>query len=185
MSRRALFPQAETKSVQIVAKLSEERGDQVPSRQTKIPKVRLPIRVKITLPYVLLALALAIAAAYVVSQIVLDTIEERFTNQLIEAGKLTNDWLAQEEDRLLETLRLIAYTRGVPEAVAAGNAETLRELVLPVAVNYQEDVIDLLDLQGTSVLSLHHRDQGQPEDYRASRGETIFRQWPFTKINLH
>jgi len=36
------------------------------------PAVRIPIRLKITLPYVILALLLALAAAYVVSQVVLD-----------------------------------------------------------------------------------------------------------------
>ena len=101
MSQRALTARAESKSDQM---------------QTNLPKIRVPMRIKITLPYVLLALILAIAAAYVVSQVVLDTIEERFTNQLIEVGKLTNDWMVQEEDRLLETLRLVAHTRGVPAA---------------------------------------------------------------------
>jgi adenylate cyclase len=147
--------------------------------QAARPKVRMPVRVKITLPYVLLALVLAIAAAYVVSQVVLDTIEERFTNQLIEAGKLTNDWIVREEDRLLETLRLVAHTREMPAAVQSADAEKLRELILPLAVNYQEDVIDILDLQGVSLLSLRHRSGGKLEDYSASRGETIFSQWDF------
>ena len=144
-----------------------------------LPKVQVPVRLKITLPYVLLALILATAAAYVVSQVVLDTIEERFTNQLIEAGKLTTAWLVQEEDRLLETLRLVAYTGEVPEAVSTGQAERLRELILPIAVNYQEDVIDILDQQGASLLSLRHRDEDRPEEYSASRGETVFSQWDF------
>ena len=142
-------------------------------------KVRVPVRLKITLPYVLLALVLAIGAAYVVSRVVLDTIEERFTNQLIEAGKLTTDWLVQEEDRLLETQRLAAYTGEVAEAVSTGEAERLRQLVLPIAVNYQEDAIDILDRQGASVLSLRHRDGGKLEEYSASRGETVFSQWDF------
>ncbi len=144
-----------------------------------LPRVQIPVRLKITLPYVLLALILATAAAYVVSRVVLDTIEERFTNQLIEAGKLTTAWLVQEEDRLLETLRLVAHTGEVPEAVAAGESERLRELILPIAVNYQEDVIDILDQQGASLLSLRHRDEDRPEEYSASRGETVFSQWDF------
>ncbi len=151
------------------------------SRQANLPKVRLPVRIKITLPYVILALLLAIAAAYVVSQVVLDTVEERFTNQLIETGKLANDWMVQEEDRLLETLRLVAYTREIPEAVVAGNAEELRELVLPIAVNYQEDAVEILDLQGVSILSLRHRRGGNLEDYDASRGDTAYRQWPLVQ----
>jgi adenylate cyclase len=153
--------------------------------QANLPGIRMPIRVKITFPYVLLALFLAIAAAYVVSQVVLDTIEERFTNQLIEAGKLTNDWLVQEEDRMLETLRLVAHTRGVPAALVEGDAEELRQEVLPVAINYQEEAVHLLDMQGTSVLSLRHRQGGNLEAYDASRGDTIFSHWDFVQPVLN
>jgi adenylate cyclase len=58
------------------------RPKQISPRQAAdLPKIRIPVRIKITLPYVVLALLLAIAAAYVVSQVVLDTIEERFTDR--------------------------------------------------------------------------------------------------------
>ena len=149
--------------------------------QVNLPKVRVPVRVKITFPYVVLALLLALAAAYVVSQVVLDTIEERFTNQLIEAGKLANDWLVNEEDRLLETLRLVSHTKGLPEAVAGQDAEELRNIILPLAINYQEDAIEILDPQGTSLLSLRRRPGGSLEDYDAHRGESIFGLWDFVQ----
>jgi adenylate cyclase len=149
--------------------------------QANLPKVRVPVRIKITFPYVVLALLLALAAAYVVSQVVLDTIEERFTNQLIEAGKLASDWLVNEEDRLLETLRLVAHTQGLPEAIAGQDAEQLRQIVLPLAINYQEEAVEILDAQGTSLLSLRRGPSGSMEDYEANRGETIFGQWEFVR----
>jgi class 3 adenylate cyclase len=148
--------------------------------QTK-PKVRVPVRIKITLPYIVLALLLAMAVSYLVNRVVLDTVEERFTNQLIEAGKLTNDWMVQEEDRLLETLRLLAYTQGMPEAVIAEDAERLRELALPLVINYQEEAIEILNVQGVSQLSLRHRSGGNIEDYSFARGEDIFTRWEFVR----
>jgi class 3 adenylate cyclase len=148
--------------------------------QTK-PKVRVPVRIKITLPYIVLALLLAMAVSYLVNRVVLDTVEERFTNQLIEAGKLTNDWMVQEEDRLLETLRLLAYTQGMPEAVIAEDAERLRELALPLVINYQEEAIEILNVQGVSQLSLRHRSGGNIEEYSFARGEDIFTRWEFVR----
>jgi adenylate cyclase len=62
---------------------SERKNNPDSPVQVKLPRVRFPVRMKITLPFVLLALVLAAAAAFVVSRVVLDTIEERFTNQLI------------------------------------------------------------------------------------------------------
>jgi adenylate cyclase len=170
---------------QALLKLAADRElRQISTTQADLPRIRIPVKMKITVPYVLLALALALGAAFIVSRVVIDTVEERFTNQLIEAGKLTNDWLVKEEDRLLETLRLLAYTQGVPEALSAGEAERLRQYALPLAVNNQVEALEILNLQGTSVLSLHHLSQGKAEEYSAARGETLFRQWSFVQAVL-
>ncbi len=178
---RPPFTRAELEQALYKLENPESETGLVSSLPAKLPRVRVPMRVKITLPYVLLALILATAVAFVASQVVLDTIEERFTNQLIEAGKLTNDWMVQEEDRLLETLRLLAYTQGMPAAITTADADRLRTLALPLAINYQVETIELLDSTGSSVLSLHHRPGGNLEDYSASRGETIFNRWDFVQ----
>ncbi|MFQ5932835.1 MAG: HD domain-containing phosphohydrolase, partial [Nitrospiraceae bacterium] len=142
---------------------------------------RFPIRYKITLPYIGLALALALAAAYVVTNVVLDTIEERFTNQLIETGRLGAEWMVKEEDNQLELLRSIAHTQGVPEAVADDDAETLRQITLPIAVNGGIEAMEILDVEGVSLLSLRQQADGDFEDYYASRGEDLFQDWGFVQ----
>jgi HD-GYP domain-containing protein (c-di-GMP phosphodiesterase class II)/ActR/RegA family two-component response regulator len=154
---------------------------QVKKKRRGLQRIRFPIRYKITFPYIALALALAMAGAYIVTNVVLDTIEERFTNQLIETGRLTAEWMVKEEDRLLESLRLVAHTQGVPEAALAGDAETLREIALPIAINGQVEAIEILDRNGVSILSLRQQADGDFEDYYASRGETVFQQWIFVQ----
>jgi adenylate cyclase len=152
-----------------------------PAFEDELPYVRLPMRLKITLPYVLLALLIALVGAYIVSRVVLESIEERFASRLIEVGQLTADWMVQEENRLLETLRLLAYTQGLSEAVAANDTERLRELVLPIVINYHEEAIEILDNQGQSILSLHHRQNGRVEDYSFSQGDKAFARWKFVQ----
>lgn len=143
--------------------------------------LHFPIRYKITFPYIALALALAMAAAFLVTNVVLDTIEERFTNQLIETGRLTAEWMVKEEDRMLEALRLVSHTQGVPEAVAAADPERLREIALPIAINAQLEAVEVLDLSGTSLLSLRRQADGDFEDYVASRGDTDYQDWSFVQ----
>src|SRR5688572_24939114 len=46
----------------------------------RLPSVRTPVRLKITLPYVLLGLAFLAGAIYLLGRFVLDTFEERFEN---------------------------------------------------------------------------------------------------------
>ena len=142
-------------------------------RAATFPKdFRIPIRFKITLPYFFLALVLAIGIAFLVTRIVFDTVEERFTNQLIEAGKLSSEWMVREEDRLLETLRLLANTDGVEEALVKGDAEGLRQLSFGVVVNNQEEVVDFLNTEGELILSMRHRAGGNIEEYEFVRGDT-------------
>jgi putative nucleotidyltransferase with HDIG domain len=147
----------------------------------KLSERWVSLRTKIILPYILLALALAAGVAYVGTQVVFDSIEERFVNQLIEAGKLSSEWMVREENRLLETLRLLAHTEGIPEAIKTGDAERLRELAYPVAVNSSEEAVEFLDLQGMGILSMHHRMGGSIEDYDFTRGSEDFKQRAFVQ----
>lgn len=143
-------------------------------------KVRVPIRVKLTLPYLLLTLIVAIAAAYVITQLVIDNIEERFNKQLFEAGKISSELIVTIESRLLETLRLIANVEGVANAVAAGDANKLKSLTLGIAANSQLEALELFDLQGYHVFSLRHLSGGNIEDYEYATGG----QTDLTKLDL-
>ena len=139
--------------------------------------IRYPIRLKVTLPYLILALIIAMVGAYIVTQLVFDTIEERFTNQLIETGKIAAEWMVKEEAELLETLRLVAYTEGTASALKNEDAEELRSIAYPILLNASVDALEILDLSGKSVLSLRHREGGLPEDYDFSRGGVSFQEW--------
>ncbi len=150
-------------------------------RASQLPAVRMPIRLKITLPYGLLAVIFAVVGAYLVAQIVIENVQQRFTNQLIEAGRMSADRMVLEEQQRLATLRLLANMSGLPEALAAGDSETLRTLVLPVAINNQERAVELLDPLGRSVLSLRHTGGVSLEDYAVTRGEDAFRDWNFVQ----
>src|SRR5512145_304709 len=100
-------------------RIAKERNQNlgIETGKAVFPRVRVPIRAKIVLPYLILSLVLALGAAYLVTQIVFDSLEERFTNQLIESGKLSSEWMYREEERLLATLRLISNADGVSEAI--------------------------------------------------------------------
>jgi class 3 adenylate cyclase/DNA-binding response OmpR family regulator len=159
--------------------------DQHPSSssqlQRDLPRVRVPMRLKITFPYVLLALVFVLASSYLVSRYVLESLQERFTNQLIDAGKLSADWMVQEEERLLGTMRLLANTDTIAEGLMEKDSQKLRDLALPVAVNAREEAVEFLDRNGTSVLSLHHIPEGSMEAYQWTQGDPTFANWGFVQ----
>lgn len=142
------------------------------TEQKTIPrKVRVPLRAKITLPYLILSLVMAVAAAYLITQLVVDNVEERFNKQLFEAGKISSELIVANEERLLESLRLLANVEGVPAALQANDPNELRSLTLGIIANGQIEAVEFLDANGNHVLSIHHRQGGNPEDYTFSTGE--------------
>lgn len=147
-----------------------------------LPKVRMPIRTKIIIPYLFLALMLALGAGFVITQIVFDSLEERYNNQLIESGKLASEWMYREEERMLASLRLMANSKGLAEAVQARQAEILREQTYGIAVDNQEEAVEILDAQGYLLLSMRHRAGGNIEEYLFTKdGDQSFTQWEFIK----
>ncbi len=149
-----------------------------------LPRVRLPVRVKITLPYLVLALLFALASAYVISQVVLESVQDRFLNQLAESGRQNADWMVGEENRALASLRLMVNTNGVAQAIQAGDAEALRALILPLAVNSGEEDIEILDRQGNGLLALRHTAGGGRGEYDISRGDAFVQQFAFARAAL-
>ena len=143
--------------------------------------VRFSLRYKITLPYILLAVLLAIAGTIVITRIVVDSVQGRFVNQLMDTGKLAADRVVELEEEQLATLRVVANTEGIATALKNADTNTLRELLTPIAVNTGSDVIEVLNLEGIALLSLRHRPNGGPFDYEQSRGGDWYTSWPIVQ----
>ncbi len=149
----------------------------------------IPVRAKITVPFLLIALAMAVVVAFVLYQIIFENIDRRFNTQLVESGKLASEWMVQEENTRLANLRIHAYTKGVGTALQSGDSEALRKATLGHAIGSQEDAVEFLDTRGNLVLSMRHRPGSlYVEDYVIStEGGVNYRQWPFVEqiVNGH
>jgi len=143
----------------------------------------IPMRAKITLPFLLIAVAMATVMAFILYQIVFENIDQRFNTQLVESGKLASEWMVNEENARLANLRILAYTTGVGDALQSSDAAALRKETLAITIGTQEDAVEYLDTQGHLVLSMRHRPGSMfLEDYAFSTGGTTnYRQWPFVE----
>jgi adenylate cyclase len=164
---------------------SVEAGQTEKSGLYRFPRVRVPMRIKITAPYVFLAVTFVMASLYIGGRYLVESFQERFTNQLIDSGKLAADWMVGEENKLLETERLVANTQGVAEYASKGDSNALRRLLLPVALNYSTDSLEILDLQGKNILSLRHPLDAPAEEIQATQGDTVFSSAVFVQKVIH
>ncbi|MBI5952046.1 MAG: HD domain-containing protein [Chloroflexi bacterium] len=152
----------------------------VAPQQPIIRRVRFPIRIKITAPYLILSLLLAVAAAYLIMQLVMENLEERFNKQLYEAGKISSELIVSYETELLQTQRLLANAEGISSAIRANNADALKSLTLGIIANDGQEAVEFFDAQGNHALSVRHRSDANPEDYDFSSG----RQTSFSSLEI-
>lgn len=161
-------------------RMDREEPELVESKQlAPLPTVRFPVQLKITLPYLVLAVLFALATAYIISQVVFDSVQDRYFNQLVASSKQGGDWMVREEERLLSTVRLIANSQGVEEALAQNDSDRLSMLVLQMAMNTNEEAVDIVDLNGVSQLSLRKNINNNASSFSSGKGETLFQNLDF------
>ena len=132
------------------------------------------IRVKITIPYFLLSLIIALGGAYLITNWLMKNIDNQFDSSLKDSASICADIIVQEEDLLLETLRLAANTSQVWESIAREDAEALREAIYPLAFNSNEDLIAVLGMDRNSILTLMKIEGEDIIRFDSSRGSNQF-----------
>ena len=146
---------------------------------SRLRQLYIPIFTQITVPYILLAILIAGGATYIITRVIFDSVQERFSNQLVETALLAHESLVREEDDLLAALRFISHIQGIDEAVDHRLFSRLRELVLPVAFNSSIDSFAILDANGLSLLSLRINTQG--DGFENLNPESPLRQLDFVQ----
>ncbi len=128
------------------------------------------LRFKVIAPYLVLALLVATAGTYFLARVFAERLDERLKNELWQAGHYATDQVVYVERELLTTLRAIARTTGVSEAVARRDSEQLHDLVYPLVLNAGLDYAEITLLDGTALLSLHRVDGRPLSPYTVTAG---------------
>jgi len=145
-------------------------------------RTRISVGLKVTIPLLLLALFIALAAAFVVSQAVVQSAQNRFETRLAETRLLAADAMVREEESLLRPLRLITNVQGVSELTRDGDAERLRLIISPLLDPAEEELVEILGPDGISILSAMSTAGGNRYDY--SRGRDVYQNEPFVRATL-
>ncbi len=112
------------------------------------------LRSQLIIPYVVLTLLTAMVGTFVVTRLVTSSFRERFVNQLYEASRVAADGVVRRERTQLTNLRLMTFTSGMPEVLAAGDEPAVKALLAPMAFNNQAEAVIAVDPTGREVVSL-------------------------------
>lgn len=114
----------------------------------------LPLRFKITIPYLVVAILLAGLATWVITQSFVTRLQERFNVQLVDSFEAASTQVSQSETAALITERAIARTVGVAEGAQNRDNSGLDTLVRPLAVNAHAPLVQVLDDSGKLIYGL-------------------------------
>lgn len=124
--------------------------------------MRLSIRDKIIVPFVVLLVFVGVIGTAVATNQLTSAAAAQFDAKLLHSSLLGNQLLAQFDATRTADLRLATDTIGVPEALAANDRTALVRLLTPVAANITADaaVVCVLDSKGTLVLRIERNSSG-------------------------
>lgn len=115
----------------------------------------LPLRLKITLPYMVVAILLAGLATWVISQSFVASLQERFNVQLVDSFEAASVQIFEAESKALIGVRAIVRTLGVAQAVTTHDVDRLNVIIRPLAANEHLPLVYVLDHTGALVYRLH------------------------------
>jgi signal transduction histidine kinase len=139
------------------------------------------IRFKVILPYLLLTLVVAITGVYVVTKLVANSLNERLTNQLLEAGRVVSDGMSRQDLKHTQVARIVAFTRGLGEALEKNDAATVSDLAKPIAGGLDAENLILVNLQGQELL---HLVKGRDRTFQEVVGQSGAGNWNFVQALL-
>jgi signal transduction histidine kinase len=120
-------------------------------------KVRLSLprglQTELILPYVLLTLILASIGIFIITQLVVGSVRERFQNNMLDASRVANDGFARQERVQLEKLRFLIFTEGMAQAMHEGDRVKVRSLMEPVFVNAPIDIMAAIGVNGMDIVT--------------------------------
>jgi class 3 adenylate cyclase len=117
----------------------------------------LRLSFKITLPYVALALILALATIYIVARTQAAKVTSEFSRQIEDARVRVADSVVLAEKVQVANVRTIARLEGLAEAVQAGDTASVVALVGPYAVSQSVERIVIVGADGRVLAALHNR----------------------------
>lgn len=142
--------------------------------KTFLNNLRHSIQAKITMPYVLLSMIAALGGGMIISQLLIRSIDQRLDGSLLETGTISKEIIVDQEDDMLETLRLISFISGIDQDVENEQPEALREIILPVIYNSADDAVEILNTAGVGILSIRRDLDRNPAQYTAVKGSANF-----------
>lgn len=115
------------------------------------PRFYPNISTRITVPFLLTIIVIAVVGVFIVTSLVAGNIQERLDAQLYDSGLAAAATLVELERQTLAVIRLMTFTEGVADATAARDTSGIDRLLGSVAGNEGLDDLIVFDRSGDTI----------------------------------
>jgi signal transduction histidine kinase len=154
-----------------------------PMRKSRLSWLYPGISTRVTGPFLLTILVVAAIGMFIVTYLVAGSIQERFKNQLLSSADAATNSIVDIERQQLATLRLMAFTKGVSDAIIAHDATQLDTWLRPIAANAGLDSVVIFDVAGINILHLEHPANALGFEFQVAQPLQL-RDWPGVQNTL-
>lgn len=143
-----------------------------PEKSEKKP-LFIPLRWRVTLPVFILVLIIVMVGAYLVTNRLSSGLGISQTNILLESSRAISERAAALYERQRADAQRVAFTVGVPDAIANANAEALQTILEGTTRLSNLDGVIVTDANGREVLGLLRVQTPEITDYAVSTGTDL------------
>jgi len=112
------------------------------------------VSTRVTLPFLIIMLIVAGIGTFIVTRLVVGTIDERVNNQLLEGSQNVAEVITDIEDNQIALLRLLTFTEGVDGAIVERDTDTLDRLLRGLVSNGRADEMLIFDEGGQVIFRI-------------------------------
>ncbi len=99
------------------------------------------VNTRIIGPFLLIVILIAGLGVFIVTNLVAGSIQERFSNQLVDSANSAANTIVDIEREYLATLRLMTFTDGIAESIISADSLDLDTALRPIAANNRIDEV--------------------------------------------
>ncbi len=120
------------------------------------------------MPFLILTLGLSLIGLFIITTLAVDSERERFQNNILDASRVGNDYIVNQEKSQLDRMRFLVFADGMAQAMYDKESDKILSLMQPILTGSNVDIIAAIDNTGREIVTFglnsssqrYHRQEG-------------------------
>ena len=111
------------------------------------------LQFKLIMPFLILTLGLSLIGLFIITTLAVDSERERFQNNILDASRVGNDYIVNQEKSQLDRMRFLVFADGMAQAMYDKESDKILSLMQPILTGSNVDIIAAIDNTGREIVT--------------------------------